>query len=44
MDIRKALLERRQELHDEMTALAGAMHQIDWTLAKLDEPEEGAEE
>jgi hypothetical protein len=36
MDLRQALLERRAEIQADMNALAGALQQIDWTLAEMD--------
>ena len=42
MDLREKLLARKAALKDDMNAIAGAMQQIDWTLALLagDEKEE----
>lgn len=39
MDLREKLLERKAALKDDMNAIAGAMQQIDWTLALMAEAE-----
>jgi Fe-S-cluster containining protein len=40
---REALEERRAAMQADMAALAGALQQLDWTLAQMDEPEPEAE-
>lgn len=44
---KEVLLERRATLQGNMNAIAGALEQIDWTIAQLDaedEPEEAEDE
>lgn len=37
--LRAKLLERKKDMQADMNALAGALQQIDWTLAQMDEAE-----
>jgi len=43
MDLREALLKRKEELQADMNAIGGALQQIDWTLKELEREAEDAE-